>query len=215
MHDKNTAYVCFNHHRYGDFKPYLLKTSDGGNTWKMIVSDLPQRGSIYSIAEDHVDPDLLFVGTEFGCYFSNDNGQHWIQLKNGLPTIAVRDIELQRRENDIVIATFGRGFYVLDDYSHLRNSKSLTIDKSAKIFPVRDALMYIQRTPIGLRDKGHLGSNYFTAENPTFGAQIRFYVKEENKKLKELRKEKEKANCGAAKYIQRIKALVQSGRFRE
>lgn len=81
LHDKNTAYVCFNHHRYGDFKPYLLKTSDGGNTWKMIVSDLPQRGSIYSIAEDHVDPDLLFVGTEFGCYFSNDNGQHWIQLK--------------------------------------------------------------------------------------------------------------------------------------
>ncbi|MGB3196362.1 MAG: glycosyl hydrolase [Saprospiraceae bacterium] len=201
LHDKNTAYVCFNHHRYGDFKPYLLKTSDGGNTWKMIVSDLPQRGSIYSIAEDHVDPDLLFVGTEFGCYFSNDNGQHWIQLKNGLPTIAVRDIELQRRENDIVIATFGRGFYVLDDYSHLRNSKSLTIDKSAKIFPVRDALMYIQRTPIGLRDKGHLGSNYFTAENPTFGAQIRFYVKEENKKLKELRKEKEKAKLEKGEKI--------------
>ena len=167
----------------------------------MIVSDLPQRGSIYSIAEDHVDPDLLFVGTEFGCYFSNDNGQHWIQLKNGLPTIAVRDIELQRRENDIVIATFGRGFYVLDDYSHLRNSKSLTIDKSAKIFPVRDALMYIQRTPIGLRDKGHLGSNYFTAENPTFGAQIRFYVKEENKKLKELRKEKEKAKLEKGEKI--------------
>ncbi|HEX6182146.1 MAG TPA: hypothetical protein VFZ47_12925, partial [Chitinophagaceae bacterium] len=105
LHDKNTAYVCFNHHRYGDFKPYVLKTTDAGKTWKPIQSNLPQRGSVYSIAEDHVDPNLLFVGTEFGVFFSNNGGQEWTQLKAGLPTIAVRDIEIQRREDDLVLGT--------------------------------------------------------------------------------------------------------------
>ena len=84
---------------------------------------------------------------------------NWQQLKSGLPTIAVRDIEIQRRENDLVIASFGRGFYILDDYSSLRNFKKEYLDKPAKIFPVKEALMYIERTPLGLRDKGHLGSN--------------------------------------------------------
>jgi photosystem II stability/assembly factor-like uncharacterized protein len=123
LHNKNTAYVCFNHHRYGDFKPYVLKTTDAGKTWKSISSNLPVRGSVYSIAEDHVDPNLLFVGTEFGLFFSTGGGQSWTQLKAGLPTIAVRDLEIQRRESDLVLATFGRGFYVLDDYSLLRNLK--------------------------------------------------------------------------------------------
>ncbi|MBK8737975.1 MAG: glycosyl hydrolase [Saprospiraceae bacterium] len=192
LHDKNTAYVCFNHHRYGDFKPYLLKTNDGGNTWKSIVGNLPQRGSVYSIAEDHIDPNLLFAGTEFGCFFTHDGGLNWQQLKSGLPTIAVRDIDIQRRENDLVIASFGRGFYILDDYSSLRNFKKEYLDKPAKIFPVKDALMYIERTPLGLRDKGHLGSNLFTAPNPEYGACFTYYIKDELKTLKEIRKELEK-----------------------
>ena len=123
LHDVNTAYVCFNQHRNGDFKPYVLKTTDAGKTWKPIQSNLPHRGSVYTIAEDHIDRDLLFVCTEFGVFFSNNGGQEWTQLKGGLPVAAVRDMEIQRRENDLVIATFGRGFYILDDYSVLRNFK--------------------------------------------------------------------------------------------
>ncbi|MFZ1750916.1 MAG: glycosyl hydrolase, partial [Saprospiraceae bacterium] len=193
LHDKNTAYVCFNHHRYGDFKPYVLMTNDAGKTWRSIASNLPERGSVYSIAEDHVDKDLLFVGTEFGCFFSSDGGSHWIQLKTGLPTIAVRDIEIQRRENDLVLATFGRGFYVMDDYTPLRHVKKVDLDKEAMILPVKDALMFIPRFPLGLRDKGHLGSNFFSTPNPEMGAVFSYYVKDDVKKLKDIRKEREKA----------------------
>ncbi len=193
LHDKNTAYVCFNHHRYGDFKPYVLKTTDAGKTWKQIQSNLPQRGSVYSIAEDHVDANLLFVGTEFGAFFSNNGGQEWIQLKAGLPTIAVRDIEIQRREDDLVLGTFGRGFYVLDDYSALRKFKKENMDQAAIIYTAKNNLMFIERFPLGLRDKGHLGSNYFSTPNPPVGAVFTYYVKDEIKKLKDKRLEAEKA----------------------
>jgi photosystem II stability/assembly factor-like uncharacterized protein len=191
-HDKNTAYVCFNHHRYGDFTPYVLMTSDGGKTWKSIASNLPKRGSVFSIAEDHVDKNLLFVGTEFGVFFSNNGGANWIQLKSGLPTIAVRDIEIQKRENDLVLGTFGRGFYILDDYSLLRNFKKEDMNKQAILFPVKDAWMFNERYPLGLRDKGHMGSSYFATANPKVAANIRFYLKEDVKSLKEKRKEVEK-----------------------
>lgn len=192
LHDKNTAFVCFNHHRYGDFKPYILKTTDAGRTWKSIAANLPERGSVYTIAQDHVDKDLLFVGTEFGCFFSSDGGGNWIQLKSGLPTIAVRDIEIQRRENDLVLATFGRGFYVLDDYTPLRSIKKDDLSKDAIICPIKDALMFIPRFPLGLRDKGHLGSNYFSTPNPEMGAVFTYYLKNDIKKLKDIRQEKEK-----------------------
>lgn len=193
LHDKNTAYVCFNHHRYGDFKPYVLKTTDAGRTWRPIQSNLPARGSVYSIAEDHVDANLLFVGTEFGVFFSNTGGQSWTQLKAGLPTIAVRDLEIQRRENDLVLGTFGRGFYILDDYSVLRNLKKEDLNKPAIIFPVKESLMFIERYPLGLRDKGHLGSNYFATPNPPVGAVFTYYLKDDIKKLKAKRQEAEKA----------------------
>lgn len=192
-HDKNTAYVCFNHHRYGDFTPYVLKTSDAGKTWQSIASNLPKRGSVYSIAEDHVDKNLLFVGTEFGVFFSNNGGMNWIQFKSGLPTVAVRDIEIQRRESDLVLATFGRGFYILDDYSLLRNFKKEDLDKQAKLLPIKDALMFNERFPLGLRDKGHLGSSYYATPNPPVGAVISYYLKEDVKSLKDKRKETEKA----------------------
>lgn len=192
LHNKNTAYVCFNHHRYGDFKPYVLKTGDAGKTWSPIQSNLPVRGSVYSIAEDHVDPNLLFVGTEFGAFFTTNGGQSWTQLKAGLPTIAVRDIEIQRRENDLVLGTFGRGFYILDDYTPLRKLKKEDFDKPAIIFPIKESLMFIERYPLGLRDKGHLGSNYFSTPNPPVGAVFTYYLKEDIKTLKEIRQQKEK-----------------------
>lgn len=191
VHDKNTAYVAFNHHRYGDFKPYIFKTTDAGHTWIAIHSDLPKRGSVYTIAEDHIKADLLFCGTEFGTFFTPNGGDNWVQLKAGLPTIAVRDMELQRRESDIVLGTFGRGFYVLDDYSPLRDINAQQLEQEAHVFPIKDALMYIERTYIGLRDKGHLGSSYFTTPNPKVGAVFTYYLKDDIKTLKEIRQEKE------------------------
>jgi hypothetical protein len=193
LFDKNTAFVCFNHHRYGDFKPYIFKTTDAGKSWTPIQSNLPERGSVYSIAQDHVNPDLLFVGTEFGLYFSNDGGQKWIRLKSGLPTIAVRDIDIQRRENDLVLATFGRGFYILDDYSLLRDLKKDDLDKPAILFPVKDSWMFIENLKLGLRDKGHMGSSYYSAPNPKQGAVFTYYLKDDIKKIKDIRKKAEKA----------------------
>lgn len=192
QHEKNTAYAAFNHHRYGDFKPYLFKTTDAGQTWIPIHATLPERGNVYTIAEDHVQPNLLFCGTEFGAFFSPDAGEHWIPLKAGLPTVGVRDMEIQKRENDLVLGTFGRGFYVLDDYSPLREITAEALAKDAEIFAVKDALLYIERTDIGLRDKGHLGSSYFTTPNPKPGAVFTYYLKESIQTQKEQRQEKEK-----------------------
>ena len=134
QHDENVVYAAFNNHKNGDFKPYLFKSTDKGQSWTSISSNLPTRGSVYSIAEDHENSNLLFAGTEFGLFFSVDGGQKWTQLKAGLPTIAIRDIAIQRRENDLVLASFGRGFYVLDDYSPLRTLSEEMLDKEAHLF---------------------------------------------------------------------------------
>lgn len=165
QHDTNVIYVAFNHHKYGDFKPYLFKSSDKGNSWKSISSNLPERGSVYSIEEDHVDHDLIFCGTEFGVFFSPDSGGRWKELSNGLPTIAVRDIAIQRRENDLVLGTFGRGFFVMDDYSVLRSVENSDSSVDAKIFDVRDALMWEKAAPLGLPGKAFQGDNFYLAEN--------------------------------------------------
>jgi photosystem II stability/assembly factor-like uncharacterized protein len=192
QHDKNTAYVVFNHHRYGDFKPYLVKTTDGGKTWTSISGNLPERGSVYTIAEDHVDSNLLFVGTEFGLFASLNGGKTWTQMKNNLPVIAIKDLEIQIRENDLVLATFGRGFYILDNYAAMR-SISKTEGKEAMIFPIKSEWAFNQKDPLGGRGTGTQGDSYYTAENPPVGATIRYFVKETPKSLKDKRKENEKA----------------------
>ncbi len=192
QHDRNVAYVTFNHHRYGDFHPYIYKTTDGGKTWSAIQHNLPERGTAYTIAEDHVNANLLFVGTEFGFYFSIDGGQEWIPLKNGLPTISVKDIAIQKRENDLVLATFGRGFYVLDDYTPLRYFKKEDLQKPATIYPVKDALMFIESLTLGVRGKGFMGESFFTTPNPKVGAVFTYYLKDDIKTIKEKRREAEK-----------------------
>lgn len=169
-HHANTVYVVFNNHKNGDFKPYAYKSTDQGATWKAIMGNLPERGSIYDLAEDHVDPNLLFAGTEFGAFVSKDGGAVWTQLKSGLPTIAIRDIEIQARENDLVLASFGRGFYVLDDYSALRNYKKADLEKTAVLYPIKPSWIFIERTPLGGRGKASQGASYYAAENPPVGA---------------------------------------------
>ncbi len=194
QNDKNVFYATFNHHRYGDFKPYIFKSGDGGKSWAAIQGNLPERGSVYTIAEDHVNPNLLFTGTEFGIYFTIDGGTSWTQLKNGLPTVAVRDIEIQKRENDLVLATFGRGFYILDDYSPLRNLKKDDLKKEAWIAPIKDSWLFNESRLWGAPLKGFQGEAFYSAPNPKVGAVFTYYLNEDLKSLKEKRKaiEKEK-----------------------
>jgi len=188
----NTAYLAYENHQNADFKPYLFKTTDAGRTWTSIKSNLPANQPVWAIAEDHVNPNLLFVGTEFGLFFTVDGGQKWIQLKGNLPLIQVRDLVIQRRENDLVVGTFGRGFYILDNYTALRSITPATLKQDAMLFPVKDALMYIQSQPIGGRGKSFQGESYFTADNPPFGATFTYYLKDALKTKKERRQEAEK-----------------------
>jgi len=190
--DTDTVFAAFDNHKMGDFKPYVLKSVDRGRTWTSITGDLPERGTVYAIAQDHEARDLLFAGTEFGVFFTIDGGKRWLQLKGGMPIIAVKDIAIQRRENDVVLATFGRGFYVLDDYSSLRSLTPQSLEQEAILFPVRQAWMYVPADPLGLPGKAFLGESFYTADNPPFGAVFTYYLKDELQTKKKTRQEEEK-----------------------
>lgn len=190
-HDAGVVYAAFDNHKMGDFKPYLLRSGDRGKTWRSIAGDLPARGSVKTMAEDHVDPNLLFAGTEFGLFASTDGGKKWIQLKGGMPTIAVKDIAIQEQENDLVAGTFGRGFYILDDYTPLRNFQAATLAEKAVLFPVAPALAYHETSALGLRGKGFQGETFYFAPNPPFGAVFTYYLKDSLKARKKVRQEAE------------------------
>lgn len=191
LFDANTAYVVLDNHKFGDLNPYIYKTTDRGKSWKSIKANLPDRTLVWRIVQDFKKADLLFAATEFGVWFSNNGGQKWTQLKGGLPVISFRDLAIQRRENDLVAASFGRGIFILDDYSVLREVDEETTKKDAALFSVRDAWWYIPREVIGGNPKGSQGDSYFTAENPPFGAVFTYYLKEELKGPAKIRREKE------------------------
>ena len=173
-HDADTAYAVFDNHKRGDYKPYVMRTTDKGKSWKSIAGNLPEWGSAHTIAEDHVNPNLLFVGTEFGLFFTQDGGANWHQLKGNFPTIAVRDLEIQQRENDLVVGTFGRGIYILDDYSALRTTKADMAEQH--LFPVRSTWLYVEGDLWGGERKGSLGEEFFSADNPEYGTVFTYYL---------------------------------------
>ena len=191
-HDINTVYAAFDNHKNEDFKPYLLKSNDAGRTWTSIVGDLPENGPVLAFAEDPVNPNLLFAGTEFGAFFSVNGGQKWIQMKGGLPTIPVRDMLVHPREGDLILATFGRGFYILDDITPLRQITPDKLQQNAALFPAKDALMYVERFPLGGPKKGFQGDAFYTADNPPYGAVFTYYLKDKIKTMKEQRQAAEK-----------------------
>lgn len=188
LHNENVIYASFDNHKNNDFKPYLLKSTDKGKSWTSIRGNLPDNGAVYTINEDHVNPNLLFAGTEFGAYFTIDGGKKWIQLKGDMPIIAVRDINIQRRENDVVLGTFGRGFYVLDNYAPLRELNPDMLYNESALFSVKDALMYM---PDYSREKYDQGEMFWRAKNPDFGATFTYYLKQDIKTKRDLRKEAE------------------------
>ncbi len=190
-HDDRTVYATFNNHKAGDYRPYVLRSTDRGRSWTNITADLPARGSTWSIVEDHVRPELLFVGTEFGVFFTPDGGGRWIRLGGGLPPIPVRDLAIHPRTDDLVLATFGRGFYVLDDYSPLRAITPPLLAAEATLLPVPPAAMFIA-TSTGA---GSQGDAFFTAPNPPLGATFTYYLGRTLRSPAEQRREAERARA--------------------
>lgn len=191
LKDANVVFAVFNNHKNGDFKPYVMRSADKGKTWDMINGDLPERGSVYCIEQDQEAPGLMFVGTEFGVFFSAPGSKKWTQIKGGLPTIAVRDIDIQRRESDLVLASFGRGFYVLDNYGPLRTIAD-TAGKDVHVFPVKDALTFQETNPLGTKGKASQGEAFFTTPNPPVGAVFRYYLRKKPMTIAEQRRAAEK-----------------------
>lgn len=188
LFDADVVYAALDNHKFGDLNPYLIKSTNRGASWTSIVGNLPERTLVWRLVQDHINPNLLFVATEFGIYFTVDGGGEWVILGGGSPTISFRDITIQRRENDLVAASFGRSFFILDDYSPLREVSPEMLAQDAVLFPVRKAYLFLPRDMAG----GAQGSNYYAAPNPEYGATFTYYLKEGPTSLKEAREKREK-----------------------
>ena len=169
--DANTVYATFNNYQRGDFKPYVYKSTDRGRTWTSIAGNLPQRSGAWSIVQDHLNGDLMFAGMEFGVWFTVDGGAKWTQLKGGIPTTQARDLQIQRRESDLVVGTFGRGAYILDDYSALRGGDGAGADgRGAALSAPRRLHLRRAQSP----DTAAWGNE--STPNPPFGAVFTYHV---------------------------------------
>lgn len=191
-HDVNTVYASFDNHKAGDFKPYIAKSTNLGRSWTLITGNLPERGSVYVVLEDHKDPNLLYAGTEFGLFVTNNGGQRWTQLRSGLPVIQVRDLAIQQRDDDLVVATFGRGFYILHDLAVLRALTPQLLNVEAALLPIRRTALYVPSSP----DPGSHGSRLWTADNPPMGAVVTYYLRDA---LRTQRAERQQAERAAAR----------------
>jgi photosystem II stability/assembly factor-like uncharacterized protein len=171
-HDAATAYVIMNDYRRYNWNKYVLVTHDYGATWKNIATkDID--GFALTLMEDPVDKYLLFLGTEFGLYFTLDGGTHWNKWTSGLPTAPVMALAFQKRENDLVIGTHGRGVYILDNVSPLRELSEKILKEKSHLFPISDAFEYdfasAGSAPVS-------GNTEFRGENKHYGAMFTYYL---------------------------------------
>ena len=197
LFDESTMYVALDNHKEGDYQPYLYKSTDKGVSWTKITRGLGDKNLVWRIVQDHVNKDLLFAATEFGIFVTLNGGSSWTKLEGGLPTISFRDLAIQRRENDLVAASFGRSFYILDDYSALRGVSASQMDQEASLFEPRKAWWYIERPVLDFNEtRGSQGSQLYVAPNPDFGAVFTYYLKDDLKSLEEQRKESEEDKSG-------------------
>ena len=192
LYDENIVYAALDNHKEGDYKPYIYKSTNKGKTWKSISNNLPSRNLVWRIVQDHVDKNLMFIGTEFGIYFTKDGGQKWTQLKGGLPTISFRDLKIHRRENDLICGSFGRSIYIFDNIEVFRNVTEDQLNSEAAFLDAGKGLWYLPKSSLGFSPgKGDQGAGFYMAENPMFGSVFTYYLKDGLKSRTELRKEKE------------------------
>ncbi|HKJ16061.1 MAG TPA: hypothetical protein VJ984_01765 [Xanthomonadales bacterium] len=192
LFNADTVFAIADAHKTGDYSPYVFVSTNRGRGWSSIAGDLPDGTIAWAIQQDHENPNLLFLGAEYGVYVSLNGGTNWHMLA-GAPPIAFRDIKLQRRDNDLVGATFGRGIYILDDYSALRTMANEGFGDSATLFPVRDAWWYIPTEPMQAIGMPTLGSDSFKTPNPDFGATFTYFIDEKLTTAKEKRHAQEKS----------------------
>ncbi len=185
------AFAAVDAHKLGDYAPYLFMTKDRGKSWRSISGDLPMGAIVWSVVQDFENENLLFLGTEKGVYYSINTGQNWNKLSSGMPTISVRDLVLHPRDGDLIASTFGRGIYVLDDYTPLRKLSDLTSGASSRVLPVRDAWWYVPTIPMQAKGMPSQGSDEYVASNPEFGALINYFVGEKTENTKDQRKKSE------------------------
>jgi photosystem II stability/assembly factor-like uncharacterized protein len=176
QHDAATVFALADAHKTGDFTPYLFRSDDGGGSWTSIRGDLPDGEIGWALQQDHINPELLILAAEFGLYFSPNGGANWHRLETGAPTIAFRDVQLHRRDDDIIGATFGRGIYILDDYSPLRAMADGALAGDGGVMPVRDAWWYVPQQINQAVGRPTLGTDAYAAPNPDFGATFTVHV---------------------------------------
>jgi photosystem II stability/assembly factor-like uncharacterized protein len=186
LFDSNTVYVSLDNHKEGDLSPYLFRSTDLGESWESISSNIPDKTLIWRFVQDYINKDLFFLATEFGIYTSLNAGDSWQKI-GGSPTISFRDIVIQKRENDLVGASFGRGFFVLDDYSALREMNSENLAAKGKLFKPRDAKLFRPRNSLG-----NTGGQFYIADNPTYGAVFTYHLNDVPKTSKSIRIQSER-----------------------
>jgi photosystem II stability/assembly factor-like uncharacterized protein len=179
VHTSGALFALADAHKLGDYTPYLFRSTDNGGSWRSIRGDLPEGELPWAIQQDHMNADLLFLAGETGLWFTPNGGRNWHKLSAGAPTIAFRDVKLHRRDGDVVGATFGRGFYILDDYSPLREITEGALTADGGVMPVRDAWWYIPSVPNQAAGRPTLGSTAYAAANPDFGATFTYYLPSE------------------------------------
>jgi hypothetical protein len=191
-HAARTIFAVADAHKIGDFSPYVFASDDLGRTWRSIAGNLPRGTIAWAIQQDPVEPRLLFLGTEFGLYWSPDAGATWHRLTGGVPTIPFRDVKIQSRAGDLVAASFGRGIYVLDDYAPLREvARAARLEST--LFPVRDAWWYVPYAVGQAPGRPELGSDDFTSPNPPDGALLTYYLDAPLSTAAEARRTQERA----------------------
>jgi hypothetical protein len=188
FHDRSTVYVALDNHKEGDYTPYLVKSDDLGQSWESLAGDLPDRHLVWRVVQDHVDPDLIFAATEFGVFVTVDGGGEWVEIDSGLPTISIRDIVIQRDHEDVVAASFGRGMFVLDDYTPLREAAAEGLTAEATLFDSRPGLLYVPKEV-----SEDQGANEWTAENPPFGTVFTYHLRDGYRSMEAERQRAERA----------------------
>jgi hypothetical protein len=167
---EGTAYVAVDRHRHDDPKPYLFRTTDYGRSWQALTDGLPADGFLHVVREDPRNPELLYVGTELGLFISSNGGGSWTPLEDGFPTVAVRDLVVHSRDRDLVIATHGRGLFVLDSAPLQELTPSIAED-DAHLFEIKPALRFYYHGA-----HGNEGVRAYAAANPPYGALIYYYL---------------------------------------